>query len=363
MKTIVIFIKSMAAPGGIERVISNLIDVWHKKYHIVLLVKDKEKKSFYNLPADIDCISIEEPLRLNMNSRGQRVVAVASNLLKSHVKLKKVLRNINFDYIYTTTSMNGLEVYLANPNYRNKMVVSEHASAFAVNKIYQQVKRFLYPKVYCVSVPNQMDCLVYKKWGCNTKYIPHLVPFKVNERNKLDSKVVLNVGRYTADKRQRELIEIWSKVKDKNGWVLWIVGSGEEKNNLENAIDEYGVRESVKLIPHTNFIEEIYRKSSLFVLTSRMEGFGMVLLEAMAFGIPCLSYDCPSGPRDVIKDQYNGRLVENGNKYQFSTILQAYLNLPDFEKQQYGQHAIETVDKWDNDAIVGQWDEVFKYIN
>ena len=108
------------------------------------------------------------------------------------------------------------------------MVVSEHASDFAVNSVYQRIKKFLYPKVYCVSVPNKMDCEIYKEWGCNTKYIPHLVTFHPEQRNKLDTKIAINVGRLTGDKRQRDLIEIWSKVKNLNGWKLWIVGSGEE---------------------------------------------------------------------------------------------------------------------------------------
>ena len=360
MKTIVIYIKSMAAAGGIERVISNLIGVWHEKYHIILLVKDKEKKSFYPLPNDIEYITIDEPLVLNMNNRCQRIFAMINNIIKSYSKLKKLLRTIEFDYIYTTTSVNALEVYLANSSYRRKMVVSEHASAFAVNKVYQAIKRFIYPRVYCVSVPNKMDCNIYSKWGCNTKYIPHLVTFNSYVCNTLESKIAINIGRYTADKRQKNLIEIWSKIPAKNGWKLWIVGSGEEEPKLIKAIQEYGVGDSVKLIPHTSNIKEIYRQASLFVFTSRMEGFGMVLLEAMAFGIPCISYNCPSGPRDVIRDKYNGRLIENNNKEQFVKVIQEYISSSHDDIVRYGKNAFETVAGWNNSSIEKKWDEIFK---
>ena len=359
MKTIVIFIKSMAASGGIERVIANLIQIWHLKYHVILLVKDIEKKSFYELPDDIEIISIEEPLILNMKNRFQRIVAVLSNFIKSHYKLKKLLSKIDFDYIYTTTSLNGLEVFMLNRDYRKKMVVSEHASAFAVNSIYQRIKKFLYPKVYCVSVPNKMDCEIYKKWGCNTKYIPHLVTYQAKEGNRLDTKIAINVGRLTGDKRQKDLIEIWSKVENLNGWELWIVGSGEEQQNLEQAICDFKVQDSVKMIPHTSKIQEIYKQASLFLFTSRMEGFGMVLLEAMAFGIPCISYDCPSGPRDVIRNGINGVLIENGNKDEFVSAINNYISAPAELINRYGINALETVAKWNNAEIARQWDELF----
>ena len=349
----------MAASGGIERVIANLIQIWYKKYHIILLVKDIEKKTFYDLPDGIDIISIEEPLFLNMNNRLQRVFSVLRNFIKSHYKLKKTLAGIEFDYIYTTTSLNGLEIYLLNREYRKKMVVSEHASAFAVNSIYQRIKKFLYPKVYCVSVPNRMDCEIYEKWGCNTKYIPHLVTFNPKQGNTLDTKIAINIGRLTKDKRQRDLIEIWSKIENLNGWKLWIVGSGEEQQNLEQAIKEYNLQDSIKLIPHTTHIQEIYNQASLFLFTSRMEGFGMVLLEAMAFGIPCISYNCPSGPRDVIKNGVNGTLVENGNKEAFVSAVEEYISEPMDSKRLYGRRALETVGEWDNAKIAKQWDELF----
>ncbi|MBE5861852.1 MAG: glycosyltransferase family 4 protein [Lachnospiraceae bacterium] len=359
MKTIIVYIKSMAAAGGIERVISNLIGVWEKKYHVILLVKDDEEKSFYDLPKGIEWISIHEPLVLNMKNRLQRVISVFGNSIRSHRKLKRVLKELSFDYIYTTTSLNGLEVYLANPRYRRKMVVSEHASAYAVNGVYQRIKKFLYPKVYCVSVPNKMDCELYEKWKCNTEYVPHLVSFREPQRNRLDTKIALNIGRYTNDKRQIDLIEIWSKIENKNGWVLWIVGSGELQHELENAIKMHNLEETVRLIPPTTNIKDVYKQASLFLFTSRMEGFGMVLLEAMAFGIPCVSYDCPSGPRDVVKDHFNGRLIDNGNKSQFVSAVQEIISGDEVELQQYGENAFSTVNKWDNDGIKTKWEKIF----
>lgn len=361
MKNIIVFINSMTAPGGIERVVSNLLKEWVKEYHIILLVKDDRKSSFYDVPGEVERASINEPLMLDMHNRKQRVFAVFNNAVKSHEKLKRFLKNTNYDYIYTTTPLNSLEVYFANPKARNKLVISEHASAYAMNGIYQKIKKFVYPKARVISVPNRMDCDVYNSWGgVRAVYIPHLFTFPAVKQNTLDSKIALNVGRYTADKRQADLIKIWSQVKDKNGWQLWIVGKGEEKDHLAETIKTLHVEDSVKLVPYTKDIVDIYRQASLFLFTSWMEGFGMVLLEAMSFGIPCISYDCPSGPRDIVKDQKNGYLIPNDNQEMFSDAVQRAVTLPHEELLRLGSGAFETVKNWDNEKIVKKWEKVFR---
>ena len=359
MKTIVIFYNSMAGSGGIERVISNLMFAWKESYHIILLTKDDSKNSFYRIPDEVKCFSIEEPLNLNMKDRKQRIKEVFGNTWRAHKKIKRVLAKIQFNYIYTATALNSLEVYLANKAYKEKMIISEHASAYAVNGIYQTIKKYVYPKAYCISVPNRMDVDVYKSWGCRAVYIPHLIPKdKSIEPNKLDTKIMLNVGRLTSDKRQAELIRCWGKVSDRKGWKLWIVGDGEEKDNLQKEISNLHLSD-VKLIPATREIDKIYKHASAFVFTSRMEGFGMVLLEAMQYGIPCVSFDCPSGPRDIVKDGVNGYLVENDNMCEMSATIKKKCELDLASLQKLGGGALLTIANWDNDNILKSWKDIF----
>lgn len=353
----------MNAPGGIERVISNLMREWENSYEIALLVKDEKPVSFYNLPEHVQRYSIQEPLQLDMHNRKQRIIEVIKNALKCHSKLKSALRNIDYDYIYTTTPLDSLEVYCASKDSAKKMIISEHASAFAVNKVYQIIKKNIYPKSKCIIVPNKTDCSIYEGWGCTTHYIPHYLTFKETHKNLLNSKIAINVGRYTADKRQKELIHIWAGIADKNGWKLWIVGKGEEENNLREEIQRNGVEDSVKLVPYTSNIAEIYGQASLFLFSSWMEGFGMVLLEAMSFGIPCISYDCPSGPRDVVRNGVNGYLIPNGDEIEFSKALDKALHLANTQLQFLGEGAYETVKKWDNEAISKRWEMILDNIN
>lgn len=360
MKTIVIFYNSMAGSGGIERVISNLMFAWKESYHIILLTKDDSNNSFYKIPDEVKRLSIEEPLNLDMKDRKQRIKEVFDNTWRTHKKIKRILANIKFDYIYTATPLNSLEVYLANKAYEEKMVISEHASAYAVNGIYQRIKKYVYPKAYCISVPNRMDVDVYKSWGCRAVYIPHLIPKdKSIEPNKLDTKIMLNVGRLTSDKRQAELIRCWSAISDRKGWKLWIVGDGEEKDNLRKEISDLHLSD-VKLIPATKEIDKIYKQASAFVFTSRMEGFGMVLLEAMQYGIPCVSFDCPSGPRDIIKDGVNGYLVENDNWKCMKNTINETINLRQDDRIEMGKNAYNTIKSWNNEIIIERWNKVFK---
>ena len=358
MKTIIVFINSMSQPGGIERVVANLLKVWKDHYIIKLLVKDEVDQSFYEIPTNIQGASINIPLKLDMKNRKSRVLAILNNIIRSHKRLKKYLADNEYDYIYTTTPLNSLEVYMASPKNRKKIIISEHASAFAVNKIYSLIKRFVYPKAGCISVPNKMDCNVYENWGCKTFYVPHLCTFKVENRNSLDTKIALNVGRYTADKRQAELVKIWSNVPKKQGWQLWIVGKGEEEENLREIITELNLENSVKLVPPSSDIASIYKKASLFLFSSWKEGFGMVILEAMSFGIPCISYDCPSGPRDLIENNVNGILIENNNQSMFSTSIEKIIN-DDNALQCMGENAFNTVKNWDNDGIIKKWAKIF----
>lgn len=353
-----IYFNSMKASGGIERVISNLIHEWGKYFNVYLVVKD-DGKTFYEISSDIKVVSLDVPLSLNMKNRVQRIQSFISNIIKSKNKLRKVIREIDPDYIYTAAPNNLIELFLIDRKLKSKIVVSEHGSFYGYNKIYTLIKKFLYPKVYCISVPNCMDTEIYERWGCNVVYIPHLVTYRDQSKNLLNTKVILNIGRLTKDKRQDLLLEIWAKIKDKKGWELWIVGDGEEKRTLQDKIKYLALDKSVKLLPARKNIMKIYQKASIFVFSSRYEGFGMVLLEAMSFGIPCVSFDCPSGPRDIINHGLNGFLVENGDSSKFSEVLKLLMNMERDELKKIGQVAYETVQNWDNENILEAWKKVF----
>ncbi|HFI0047394.1 TPA: glycosyltransferase family 4 protein [Streptococcus suis] len=363
MKKLLIFVNSMNAFGGIERVIANLSNRFTSYYDVTILVKDLPK-SAYQLNEKVKIESLNCPLIMNMGSRLQRILSVPINSILSIIKLRKYFKNSDFDVVYTAFPTNSLEVYLASKKYRKKLVASEHASYYAYNSIYKKIKEYLYPKLAFISVPTKMDTEIYKMLGYNAIYIPHLTTYGKNENNSLLEKTIINVGRLTSDKQQMMLLEIWQILNKKipnNEWKLQIIGSGEEEENLQNFISSNDIK-NVEMVPHTSRIADYYSASSLFVFTSRMEGFGMVLLEAMSFGLPCISFDCPSGPRDIIDEGKNGFLIPCYDKELFAEKICQYIMSTSDDKKKLGYEAIKKVENWDNNQIIKKWTSIFNSV-
>lgn len=363
MKKLLMYVNSMNAYGGIERVIANLSDKLSYYYDVTILVKD-EPISAYKLNEKVKLESINTKLNMNMNSRFNRICSLPINICKSVGALKRYLKKNSFDYVYVAFVINGLEVYLANKCYRERIVASEHASYYAYNSVYKKIKEWLYPRLKAISVPTTMDTQIYREKGYNAYYIPHMTTFDKIVDNSLRSHRVINVGRLTKDKQQIMLLDIWKEFNKKfpqNEYLLQIIGSGEEKENIINYIEENKIK-NVELIPHTSKIEEYYREAELFVFTSKMEGFGMVLLEAMSYGIPCISFDCPSGPRDIINNEVNGFLVPCYDKSKFSNYIYKYVTSDQSIKENFSRGAKETIIQWDNNEIINKWVDVFRKI-
>lgn len=360
MKKLLMYVNSMNALGGIERVIANLANRFISYYEVTILVKDKPI-SVYSLDDRIRMESVECELKMDMSSRLKRIVSVPVNIIKSRHQLKSYFRMHSYDYIYTALPTNGIEVYLADKSYRNRIVASEHASYYAYNGVYRRMKEWLYPRLKVISVPTSMDTEIYRKLGYNAVHIPHIAAQCATYENKLNSKRIINVGRLTSDKQQSVLLDIWKIVNEKlpdNEWKLQIIGSGEEESSLKEKIARENIR-NVEMIPHTLNINEYYKDAELFVFTSKMEGFGMVLLEAMAFGVPCISFDCPSGPRDIIIQKKNGFLIKCYDKESFASHIYKYIKMTYEEKKMMSDNAVETIKKWNDQELIKQWIEVF----
>jgi glycosyltransferase involved in cell wall biosynthesis len=351
----------MNPSGGIERVIANLSNQWINHFYVTLLVKDN-KRSFYSLDKRIKYSSLDCPLKINYMNRLLRGCGFLKSIITTRKKLKRFLKNEKPDWIYTASIVNSFEILLQGRQYRRNLVISEHGSYYGYNSIYTKLKRYLYPKAYRLSVPTKMDTEIYLKCGYPAVYIPHLSTFTVVKEQSLnDNKIVLNIGRLTSDKQQLKLLQIWNKIIERSkefDWVLQIVGNGEEEATLINYVKVNNLQKYVDFVKPTENIQEYFKNASIFAFTSRNEGFGMVLLEAMSFGVPCISFDCPSGPRDLIT-QDNGFLIENNNMDSFAEKLEVLINDKNLRFSK-GKVALEDAKNWDNDSIVKAWGDLFR---
>jgi len=184
-------------------------------------------------------------------------------------------------------------------------------------------------------------------------------PFEGVIPGEAEEKMVLAAGRLTHAKGFDLLLESWSELEpDFPGWSLSIAGEGEDRPALEAQIEDLGLR-NVKLLGQVPDIEGLYQRCGFFVLSSRNEGFGMVLIEAMAFGKPVVSFDCKAGPRDIVADGENGFLVTTGDCRGFAQRMRQLME-SEHLRGVMGKRAKSSLGRFSLNAILDQWEALLK---
>lgn len=173
------------------------------------------------------------------------------------------------------------------------------------------------------------------------------------------SKTVIAVGRLEKQKGFDVLLKIWEKVESKHtDWNLEIYGIGQEEFNLKSIIETEKLK-NVHLMGRTNCIIEKMRNASIFVLTSRYEGFGLVITEAMTMSLPVVSFNCPMGPSEIVEDEGNGYLVENGDIENFAQKLSLLMEDED-KRRIFGERSYELSQKFKKENIFPKWIEIIE---
>lgn len=158
------------------------------------------------------------------------------------------------------------------------------------------------------------ELLNEKKYKCKPYYIPNSLDLIPSKCSKLDTNDIISVGRFSREKGFVDLIEVFNKIHEKDPSLkLHLVGDGTQRNMIVDKIYQYGLQDSVIVYGFLSKekINEILSRSSLYLMTSYTESFGIVLLEAMSFGIPCIAFSSAEGACDLIKDSKNGFLIDN----------------------------------------------------
>ena len=196
----------------------------------------------------------------------------------------------------------------------------------------------------------------------NVVAIPNPVSFKVDKPSELTAKRVLAVGRYDYVKGFDRLLKAWAIVTKKvPDWTLAIYGDGDNSSYIKLR-DELGIDASrCQLHGVTQNIQDEYRASSIYVLTSRYEGLSMAMLEAISCGLPLVAFSCPCGPRDVVEDGVNGYLVENGNIEMLAERLIALMDSPQILRQM-GREAQEKSRLYQMEHLAIRWKNLFESI-
>ena len=286
-------------------------------------------------------------------------------------QLNTIIKSINPDRIIVCD--NGLKAFLIPILLHTKipLLLEIHSSIFIEeqvinNTVFQQIKSKLlyFYKQFGASLYDQFIVETQesiKEWGGKKGIvIPNPLWFSPNHEADLSQKNVIAVGRHTHEKGFDRLLEIWKKtIINHPDWHLTIYG----KTNLD--FDLIAMAKKLQIEKNSTFcdpvknINEKYLEASIYLMTSRFEGFGMVLIEAMASGLPCIAYDSPCGPRTIIENDSNGFLIENGNENQFIQALEKII-VDENLRFEMGKNARISVNKYQIDAIMQKWNSLLK---
>jgi GalNAc-alpha-(1->4)-GalNAc-alpha-(1->3)-diNAcBac-PP-undecaprenol alpha-1,4-N-acetyl-D-galactosaminyltransferase len=185
---------------------------------------------------------------------------------------------------------------------------------------------------------------------------------KLRKTNGSREKIILSVGRLNDDKRQDKIIRAVHKLNIKD-WRVILIGNGPNKKKLIALIENYNLTEQIKILSDIKDVDRYYNEASIFVFTSKAEGFPNVLLEAMHFGVPCISTDCNFGPSDLIKDGVNGFLIPVDDQDKLTLKLEQLMNDENLQTQ-FSESAIQTTKKYMSKEVTNQWEILInKYLN
>lgn len=253
---------------------------------------------------------------------------------------------IEFHFNFSISPFRIFEEKINWRNYRNLI---------QINSLKKKVAEF--DKVIVLS---EEDAKAWEKYFQNVEVITN--PITIQSKDimaPLTSKDALGVGRLTKQKGFDYLIDAWKIVSEKfPDWKLHIYGEGELKNELAKQIQSNGMENMVILHEPVKNIEKIYENSSLFVLSSRFEGFVLSLLEAMSCGLPVVSFDCKYGPTQLIENGKNGFLAPLTDTEKLAEKIIKVLEDEDL-RNSMGKAAKQTAESYELPLILKKWEDLF----
>lgn len=361
--------------GGVERVIALKANYFadYLGYDIsIVLTEGKGKQSFYSLSDKVKIVNLDvnfEELwdcsffkKVFVYLKKQRIFkkALTAELMRIRpdITISLLRREINFITTIKDGSKKIGELHINRKNYRNfdKDSLNVFKSAFSKLWMHNLVKKL--KRLDRLVVLTDYDKEAWVELN-NVVTIPNPLPFTCSKISSQTEKRVIVVGRYSHEKGYDYLLSAWSKVQvECPDWKLIVFGDGD-CTIYDQMVSLLGIdRERCKLNGRTTDIQSEYANSSLAVCSSRFEGFGLSIIEAMACGLPVVSFDCPWGPRSIINNGNDGLLVENGNIDELTNKM--ILLMKNSEKRfEMANCAVQNVKRFAMDKIAMQWKSLF----
>lgn len=360
--------------GGIERSVVNQANMLCEKYdvEIICLYKVLEKIP-YKIDKRVKIIYLsnlkpnkEEFLKyysqkniIKIIKEGFKSITI---LYKKYTLVKKYIYKSDSKIIISTR----LEFTKLLNNYGNKEIIKiaeEHVYHHNNKKYFKKLKSSLTNINYLLPTSNYLTedyTKIFKKEKVTVKYIPNIVSEFPTKLNKCNNKNIISVGRFSPEKGYKDLIEIYKQVKKQNSNIkLTLVGDGPEMDDLKELIKKEKLNIKLTGFLNQEELKKEYSIASLFVMTSYEESFGLVLIEAMSYGIPCFAFDSALGAKEIINNK-NGVLIKNRNEKQMvKEIIKYFKNNPD---KNTIKRARTTSERYSFEQVKILWEEFIEEI-
>ena len=360
--------------GGMERVLTMKANYFaeHFGYDVTIILTDgKEKPIFYPLSDKVKVINLDigfEELwtcsflkKIFFYLKKQHLYKKLLNRelmrIRPDITVSMLRREINFINDIQDGSKKIGEIHINRANFRNfegNNALKNLFSKFWMNSLLSKLQRL---DRFVVLTEKDKEAWVELNNVC---VIPNPLSFTSTRHSDLSEKRIIAVGRYCHEKGYDLLLKAWVIVQNRTtDWRLEIFGEGD-RTQYEEMVDTLNLdRHRCVLNGRSSRIQDEFLNSSLSVCSSKFEGFGLVITEAMACGLPVVSFDCPWGPRAIISDGEDGMLVENGNVDKLAEALVLMIQNPK-QRKAMADKAIENVQRFSIDQIAGQWKSLFE---
>lgn len=361
MKKLLYITPRIDGSGGLQHVFSIKANYLQKQYGYDVTIVTTNAKSEQNF---FDFSKIKQ-INKKLKGFGPFYLWNFIRLVKSKIRDEKP------DFLIIVD--NGLKGFLLPfflRNFNVKVIFEQHGFRFYEHieqkqHLFQRLIYFFLNSIinYTISFVDQMIVLTEaskNEWKVKKiKVIPNPLWIESFKRNSLFQKNVIAVGRQEFVKGYDMLLLIWKQVVAKHpDWKLHIYSDFNPELKLIELTQKLHIENNVEFHDPTLEIEKAYSDSSIYLMTSRHEGFGMVLLEAMACGLPCVAFDCPTGPGELISNEITGYLIK---PFDFEVYTERVIKLiEDIElRQNLGKNAQKSVQKYQLSFVMEQWHQLF----
>lgn len=348
-KHVAFLIMNFSNGGGTERVTSVIANNLKKRnYDISVISCQNGEKSRFFLENGVNLFSLH----------GEKENNKILRKIGTYNTLKKIVIEKKIDVIIAVDVALYLYLFPLQLQHLCKCIAWEHFHYYiARNGIIRFARKLAARYADCIVVLGKADLNNYQNHIKKIKHIQYIynpITVKIDPSANMKSKKIIAMGRLEREKGFDLLIESWNKIeKDFPDWTLNIFGEGSLREILEKQIQNY----NLKNIHFGGYVENVdieFLQSSIFVLPSRYEGFGLVLTEAQAKGLPCIAFDCKEGPSEIIDDGINGFLVEPLDTEMLADKLRVLMG-DEKLRNKFSRNSTKNLDRFNLDKIINEW--------